>query len=113
MTALHDLPLVYVAGPYSTGDPVENTRRAIRFADYLLDAGRCAPVVPHLTMFWHLVTPRPVDAWYAYDLAVLARCDALYRLAGQSTGADLEVEFARANGIPVFAEITELERWLR
>jgi nucleoside 2-deoxyribosyltransferase len=108
-----DRPLVYVAGPYSRPDPVENTHRTIRIASELCAEGLVTPVVPHLTMLWHAVEPHPLEHWYEYDLAVLARCDALLRLEGASTGADAEVEFARAREIPVFASREDLAVWAR
>jgi hypothetical protein len=106
-------PLVYVAGPYTNPDPVENTNRAIHAVDALLEVGLVTPISPHLTLLWHLVKPRTLDFWYAYDLATLARCDAVYRLSGISTGADREVEFAIQQGIPVFEDTDALHAWAR
>ncbi len=57
---------VYVAGPYSTGDPVMNTARAIDVGTTLLRRGY-APFVPHLTMFWHFAHPQPYETWLDYD----------------------------------------------
>lgn len=105
-------PLVYVAGPYTHPDPVENTHKAIKFADFLGQCG-CVPVVPHLTLFWHSVTPKPYDHWLAYDLRILERCDALFRMRGESSGADEEVEHAKACGIPVFTNHVLLGEWAR
>ena len=42
-------PVVYVAGPYSQGDPVENVAAAVHFASMLMDRGWAWPLVPHLT----------------------------------------------------------------
>jgi hypothetical protein len=104
-------PLVYVAGPYTRPDPVQNTHDVIAFASALVDEGLVTPVVPHLTLLWHLVDPRPLDFWYEYDVAILARCDALFRLPGESTGADKEVDYARAHGLAVFTDHAELNDW--
>ena len=93
-------PLVYIAGPYSKPDPVENMHRAIKIADGLLDV--CVPFIPHLTGTWHMVSPKPYPEWLALDLAYLERCDAVYRFPGESSGADGEVEEAKRLGIPVF-----------
>lgn len=98
-----DRLLVYVAGPYSHSDPVENTHRAIKVADELVELGYSV-FVPHITLLWHIVSPRPADFWYAYDFSILKRCDILYRLRGYSKGADKEVEMARGLGMPVFYE---------
>lgn len=105
------LPLVYVAAPYTRPDPVENTNRLIRAVNRIADDGVVTPFAPHLTLLWHLVEPRPLEFWYAYDLAVLKRCDAVLRLPGDSTGADREVAFAESRSIPVFLEVNALYRW--
>jgi hypothetical protein len=105
-------PLVYVAAPYSRPDPVENTHQLIKIVDSLADDGVVTPVAPHLTLLWHLVAPRPLEFWYAYDLAILARCDAIYRVPGDSTGADAEVAFAESRGVPVFDDREALYEWV-
>jgi hypothetical protein len=104
-------PLVYVAGPYSS-DPVVNTHEAVKFGMDLWDHGRCAVIIPHLSMFAHLVAPHDVDDWYAFDLDQLAHCHALFRLPGLSAGADREEAFAREHGIPVFNRAVDLGQWL-
>lgn len=96
------LPLVYLAGPYTNPDPVENVNKTMHVANRLYDSKLCVPLIPHLSMFWHLHTPRPLEDWYAYDIELLARCDILYRLPGASTGADKEVEFAMQHGMPIY-----------
>lgn len=97
-TARH--PLIYVAGPYTRPDPVENTHHIVRIADALLDAG-FVPVVPHLTLLWHLISPKPYEHWLAYDQLLLQRCDALLRVPGDSQGATQEAELAELLRIPV------------
>ncbi|MEW4530615.1 hypothetical protein [Maioricimonas sp. JC845] len=92
--------MIYVAGPYTRPDPVENTHRMIRIADALFELG-VVPVVPHLTLFWHLLCPRPYRQWLLYDLEVMARCDAVLRVPGDSQGADGEVRAANRRGQPV------------
>lgn len=111
-TDLWALPLVYVAGPYTHPDPVLNTHEACVIASRIIDTDLAAVVVPHPTLVWHLVTPRPLEDWYAIDLAVLARCDAVYRFPGASSGSDAEVAFAESRGLPVFTEWGDLMRWL-
>jgi hypothetical protein len=104
-------PLVYVAAPYSRPDPVENTHRLIKFVDLLVDEGLVTPIAPHLTMLWHVVTPRPIEFWYSYDIAILARCDAVYRIEGESVGADREVAYAQDLSLPVFHAVADLNEW--
>ena len=104
--------LVYLAGPYTKPDPCENVNRTCSLATELIDLG-FAPLIPHLTMLWHVITPRPIEFWYDYDLQLVLRCDALLRIPGESTGADREVEFARQRGIPVVGSVADLVAWRR
>jgi nucleoside 2-deoxyribosyltransferase len=102
---LKRLPLVYVAGPYTSPDPVYNTRRAVDAGMKLYELGLASPLIPHLTMFVHYLHPQTdVEFWYEYDLHAMERCDAVYRLLGKSTGADREVAYANELGIPVYEE---------
>lgn len=93
-------PLIYVAAPYTKPDPVENTHSVIRIADALLDVG-VAPLVPHLSLMWHLVSPKPYYRWLEYDRQLLLRCDVLLRVPGDSDGATLECAVAEMHGIDV------------
>lgn len=102
--------VVYIAGPYSKPDPVENMHRAIKIADGLLDV--CTPLIPHLTGTWHMVSPKPYETWLELDLDLMAKCDAVYRFSGASSGADAEVEVALAAGQPVFYSEEDLRAWL-
>lgn len=103
--------MVYIAGPYTNPDPLDNTRRAIDAAEALLAVGLVTPVIPHLTALWHLVRPHDLEFWYEYDLAILKRCDALLRLPGPSTGADREVTYAQGIDVPVFDDEESLHAW--
>ena len=94
--------LVYVAGPYTHEDVAQNVRRAIGVADILLNNGYF-PYVPHLTHFWHLVSPHSHAEWIRLDEVWLAKCDALVRLPGSSPGADHEIRLAQAWQIPVIS----------
>lgn len=103
---------VYIAGPYTKGDVAENVNRAIRAANLLMDAG-AYPYVPHLSHFWHLVYQRPYEDWLALDMAYLECAAAVFRIAGESHGADKEVEWAEAHGVPVFTEMWRVDEWLK
>jgi len=96
-------PWAYVAGPYSLGDPVENTNRAIRVGDHLESLG-FVPIIPHLSLLWHMVVPHPAQFWYDITAEWLKRCDLVYRLNGKSKGADEEVALARQLGVIVIYE---------
>ena len=51
-------PVIYIAGPYTAGDPAANVHRAVDIAHYLMDHGLAWPLVPHLSHLWHLIAPR-------------------------------------------------------
>ena len=102
---------VYVAGPYTQGDPEENTAAAIAAGHRAMDLG-LAPFVPHLSHYSHRLRPRPYEDWMALDLAFVEVCDILWRLPGDSPGADREVAHARSRGIPVVSSFDALAGWL-
>lgn len=118
---------VYVAAPISRGNLTTNLHQAFRAGMSLLSAG-FAPLVPHGSCFWGnrlvaapSVGPQgvafrpekfsadvPHQVWLDIDLPWVAVADAVLRLPGESTGADMEVEFAIENGIPVFRSLPDL-----
>lgn len=105
-------PLVYLAGPYTTPDPVENTHKAIAKAETLMGFTEVTVLVPHLSAFWHFMRPKPYPWWLAYDLEIMRRCDVVFRMEGASHGADAEVAEAERLGIPVVNDISALRRWV-
>ncbi|MFA5307363.1 MAG: DUF4406 domain-containing protein [Candidatus Babeliales bacterium] len=98
---------VYIASPYTKGDVAVNVRKSLEAADKLLELG-FIPYAPLLTHFWHLISPKPVETWYAFDNEWVSRCDCLLRLEGESSGADNEVLLADNLGIPVYFNIHDL-----
>lgn len=93
-------PKVYVAGPYTQGDVAVNVRRAIDYGDALMEHGYI-PYIPHLSHFWHMLTPREYYDWVQYDNIWVLECDVLVRLKGTSHGADKEVDLAISAGMSV------------
>lgn len=92
---------VYVAGPISS-NVFEGVQRGSAAGRQLFLDG-LAPFVPHFDAYWWL----PDGNWNAYleyDLEFVSTCDAVYRLTGDSKGADLECRIAEELGIPVFYE---------
>jgi hypothetical protein len=101
---------VYIAGPYTKGDVAVNVKNAVMMGNNLRALG-FTPFIPHLTHFWHLIISHDVDYWYKYDMEWLEKCDAVFRLSGESKGADAEEARARELGIPVFTSVTKLRDW--
>ena len=129
--------LVYIAGAISRGNQWHNGALADDAMLTLLKAG-VAVINPMLSM-WSGASRRVVDAfdpdptelipthpsakahggfcelthadWLAMDFEIVRRCDAVLRLPGESTGADMETTHAESLGIHVFHDIDELIRW--
>jgi len=99
-------PLIYIAAAYTQPDPVVNTQRALHIADALLEAG-IIPLIPHLNIIWHLVSPKPYYRWLEYDGHLLVRCDAVLRVPGYSAGAALECAFAENRGMAVIHPLSD------
>jgi hypothetical protein len=95
-------PLVYVAGPI-TGNPWGCVRQATHAAAMLDDLG-CHAYLPQLSILHEIVAPQPYEHWIEHGLAMVERCDGLWRIAGDSPGADREVDHALQLGIPVFVD---------
>jgi hypothetical protein len=100
--------IVYIASPYSLGDPEENVRVQIDAAHRLMDLGH-TPIAPLLSHFLHLHRPRPYEDWLRSDLEIIPRCDMLLRLPGESPGADRETDLAMTLSIPVIYGWDKLE----
>jgi hypothetical protein len=39
---------------------------------------------------------------------LITRCDALYRIAGASKGADMDIEIARKHGLAIYTRIEDI-----
>lgn len=99
---------VYIACPYTKGDVIVNVRNSIVAAEKLRMLGFC-PYNPLFTMLWHMIFPHAdIQFWYGYDLEWLEVCDAVFRLPGESSGADKEVERAKELGMPVYTSYAQL-----
>ena len=106
---------IYISGPLSIGDREENLHNAeVAYVD-LGELG-FAPMCPH----WNssvensdVFKEYTIDDWMSLDLPWVKVSDAVLRLPGESLGADLEVGFAKANGIIVFYSIGELAAFFK
>ena len=105
-------PLVFIAGPYTNPDTCVNMHIALKRAQAITDMG-AAVFIPHLFHFWHIMQPQLYAFWTSLDNAMLKRCDALYRIPGDSPGADAEEDLAKTLGLPVFTSMGELDNWVR
>jgi hypothetical protein len=81
--------MVFVSGPVSS-DPYGSVRQGIKAFDELRAKGH-VPILPQLSVFQEIISPRDYEDWMAYFDAIIERCDVLLRLEGISSGADREV----------------------
>lgn len=107
-----DKPVIYIAGPYTMPDPAVNVREACLVAESIVGMGGM-PMVPVLMHLWHLISPHGWQYWMNIDLALLEKADGLYRMAGESKGADMEVLQAHKLGVPVFDKLSIVGQWIR
>lgn len=105
---------VYLAGPLTSGGAESlagNVRIAIISAHKLMLAGY-AVYCPHLSHFQDLVANEfseiTYQGWLNHDLEWLRACDVMYRLPGESRGADAEEAEARHLGMPVYRSLSAL-----
>lgn len=115
-------PTVYIASPYSRGEPAMNAHFQCKIFDQLLGEGKVLPVAPLWSHFQHILFPRAYQDWIDYDQAMLNLYDCCLRLdanltsvgyyQSESAGADAEVESFMRMGKPVFHSIEELYSWV-
>lgn len=99
--------LIYVSGPITIGSQAQHVHNAVKIADAILAMGYDV-ILPHLDHLWCMISPKPWEVWMKNDLAVLLRCDALFRIPGKSKGADLEEATARRYNMPVYYKLSEI-----
>lgn len=105
-------PRVYISGPITKGDQRENVANASRVFVALESLG-FAPYCPHWSWFGqeHDNVRLSHDRWMNVDLPWVEVSEALLRMPGESTGADIEVGYAHRCGVPVFDSIEDLHLW--
>lgn len=105
-------PRVYISGPITKGDRNYNVYQAMHACRQLMLDG-FAPLNPIASCTYPFAwqPDMPHDLWIDCDLAWVSAADAVYRLPGESLGADSEVYFAEECGIPVFYHYDLLKGW--
>lgn len=106
--------MIYVAGFYSA-NPMHGLRNAADAWEQLVYLG-WTPVVPHVNAFLDAIYPEDEQFWYAYDLELLRRCDAMYVCEDTATleslGVRQEIDAAIRWGIPVVYSMGEADTLL-
>lgn len=111
---------ILIAGPYRSGtggDPVlieRNLKALEQAALAVYDKGHfpligewAALPLAHAT---GVTVAEAIPQSFLYEVAqrMLRQCDAVYRIAGESRGADMDVQTARELGLPVYLDLAEL-----
>ena len=114
-------PFVYIASPYTKGDPCINTWAQIQTFNELMDDGVVWPYIPLTSHFLHTTHPRKYQDWIDYDLDIIHKMDAVLRIdsicghmsyhVSESSGADGEELKASEIGIPIFYNKFDLYDW--
>ena len=97
-------PWVYIAGPYSKPNVAVNVNVAGGWWHRLFDTGLIVPYAPHVSIVLDMLKPRIYQDWLDYDIELLQRFDALFRIDGESSGVDGEVRKMTEFGRPIFRE---------
>jgi nucleoside 2-deoxyribosyltransferase len=106
------MPLVYVAGPYRAPSEYQvrrNIREAEKVAVSLWKAGY-AVICPHKNT-GGLGGAADDSVFLEGDLEMMCRCDVVFAIDRwkESSGAKIEIERARVEGIPVVFSYEELD----
>jgi hypothetical protein len=96
---------IYIAGPLTKGNQLDNVSTAINIYNQLISLGYY-PFCPHFSYFANIVDSKEYEVWINQDLKWLEVCDAVYRFEGESEGADGEVKFAEQRGLPVYLDFS-------
>lgn len=116
--------LILIAGPYRSGtgdDPAGMAANLARLEEAAWPVFRAG----HVPMIGEWVAlpvlasagadgpldPLAEQVMYPTAQRLLAHCDAVLRLPGESTGADQDVAIARERGLPVYYRLEELPGW--
>lgn len=100
--------VVYIASPFSAyAVPMQAVAVQVDTFAVLLSAGH-TPVAPLLYHYVDQRHPATYERWMMWCLAMVARCDCVLRLPGESAGADDEVAEAQRLGLPVYFSLEEV-----
>jgi hypothetical protein len=115
--------MILIAGPYRSGtgdDPSKmaaNLKKLEEASWPIFQKGHVPMIGEWVALpIWNCAGGKQVgDALYEEILhptagRLLQHCDAVLRLAGASKGADNDVEIAKARGIPVYYDVSDVPR---
>jgi hypothetical protein len=120
MTDLKPL-IILIAGPYRSGtndDPALIAKNLDRLESYALPIYKAGHIpmigewvaLPIMKQAGSTSLADPIAEKYLYPVAsrLIDRCDAVFRIEGQSKGADEDVRLAQQRGLPVYHRVEEI-----
>lgn len=83
--------------------------------DKMHDTGLIVPICPHWSLIQNLYRQKDYKQLIEYDLQILTRCDALFKIFGKSNGANIESKFMKKMQRPIFLEnqYNDLIKWAK
>jgi len=103
--------IIYIASPITIGDPATIKGKVADIIQFIYKAGHLA-YPPMYMEPWEIKYPIAYEDVLEYDLKWLEKCDILYRVEGESKGADIEMAHARKLNIPIVKDIKQLKKIL-
>ena len=107
---------IFIAGPYTAKDKIggsaaANTLAAIDAGMAVMERGHDV-FIPH---YMHYIVDRPgpsfgYEDYMTNDRAFLEVCDAIYRMPGNSAGADRETACAERLGLPIYKLVKDIPK---
>ena len=120
MTDLKPL-IILIAGPYRSGtndDPALIAKNLDRLESYALPIYKAGHIpmigewvaLPIMKQAGSTSLADPIAEKYLDPVAsrLIDRCDAVFRIEGQSKGADEDVRLAQQRGLPVYHRVEEI-----
>jgi len=98
---------IYVAGPLTQGDTLQNIRRAVLAGDALIEQGH-DPLVPHCMALADMIAHQPYGVWMRVVTAWLRVAEALFVLPGFSPGTLEEIALAMELHIPIYYRLQDV-----
>ncbi len=99
--------VVYLACPMRKGSWTDNVRKAAKVGRDLMLKGYSV-INPMGSWLLDTAAPMKFENWIENDYGLIDASGAIFRIPGESEGADLEVQYANSTSKPVFYDLTEL-----
>jgi hypothetical protein len=100
---------IYLASPISS-NPEAILWVALENPNQIIDKGH-NPYIPNLMYYLEERKEREYETWMTLDEEWLVTCEAVYRIPGESPGADREMKLAVDLGLLVIGHLDDLD-WL-